>query len=149
MLQTLKLLIPALLPSWRFFDFIAPSPRVQYALLNTQDETAREWHEFRPRPTHISFAQMLKRMVWNPKWNESLFLVSCAERLMEQPSSHSEDEILKRIIGGIKGSVAEVDAVGCSHIQFRLLLVQRVGSELQEEVVFYSRIESLPVEGIT
>lgn len=36
-------------------------------------------------------------MLWNPVRNESLFLVSCAERLIEHPTVHSEEEILKRI----------------------------------------------------
>ncbi len=36
-------------------------------------------------------------MFWNPEGNESLFLVSCAERIMENYTPHSENEILKRI----------------------------------------------------
>jgi len=38
--------------------------------------------------------QMSGRMFWNPSWNESLFLVSCAERLLQNPTPHSEDEIM-------------------------------------------------------
>ena len=34
MLQTVKLLLPALIPSWRFFSTIAPSPRIEFALLD-------------------------------------------------------------------------------------------------------------------
>lgn len=143
MLQVIKLLIPALLPSWRFFDFIAPSPRIQFALLNAEDAPAREWREFRPRPAHLSFKQMLGRMVWNPEWNESLFLVSCAERLMEQPTAHSEDEILKRIGHELMRDTSNPDMVEETHLQFRLLLVQRQGEGLQEEVVFHSRIQPL------
>ena len=30
-----KLLLPALIPSWSFFDVIAPSPRIEYALLRS------------------------------------------------------------------------------------------------------------------
>ena len=32
MQNALRLLLPALIPSWRFFDVIAPSPRIEYAL---------------------------------------------------------------------------------------------------------------------
>ena len=41
MLRTLKLLLPVLIPSWRFFDFIAPSPRIQFSLLKTELKKAR------------------------------------------------------------------------------------------------------------
>ena len=29
-----------------FFDIIAPSPRIQYTLLESENETPHEWHEF-------------------------------------------------------------------------------------------------------
>lgn len=142
MLNTLKLLLPALLPSWRFFDFIAPSPRIQFAVLSSVDDVPSDWTLIRPRPASLSFAQMLGRMVWNPWWNESLFTVSCAERIVDQPNRHSEDEILKRIqrdldAGFVSASNEE------AYLQFRLLMVQRVDDELIEEVVFHSRIQSL------
>ncbi|NOX28407.1 MAG: hypothetical protein GXP21_09550 [Gammaproteobacteria bacterium] len=139
MLNTLKLLLPALLPSWRFFDFIAPSPRIQFALLRSEDEVPNDWVLFRPRPAYLSFTQMLGRMVWNPVWNESLFMVSCAERIIEQPTQHSEDEILKRIRFELAA-----DMLGdMKYIQFRLVTVQRVEKELVEEFVFQSRLEPI------
>lgn len=146
MLRTLKLLLPAIIPSWRFFDIIAPSPRIEFALLSSKDEPSfekRDWQAFRPRPAHLSFVQMLGRMFWNPWRNESLFLVSCSERLLQQPTQHSEDEILKRIEHDLK-TVSLVSAQEtATHIQFRLLLVQRVDSELQQTVAFHSRIQPL------
>jgi hypothetical protein len=48
MLQTLKLLLPALIPSWRFFDTIAPSPRIEFTLLKTAQDASGAWREFRP-----------------------------------------------------------------------------------------------------
>ena len=142
-LRILKLLIPALLPSWRFFDFIAPSPRIQFSLLSADNDMAREWHEFRPRPAYVSLRQMLGRMFWNPVWNESLFLVSCAERLIEHPTTHSEEEIFKRIEHELKRNVLRGTGNSATHLQFRLLLVQRQGTTLQEDVVFHSRIRPL------
>lgn len=141
MVQVLKLLLPALVPSWRFFDVIAPSPRIQFALLNAQEQEPSEWHEFRPRPARVTFIQMLGRMVWNPLWNESLYMISCAERLLEHPTRHSEDEILKRIEAGFKDVNAHV--VTATHLQFRLLVVRREGQQLQHELVFMSRIRAL------
>jgi len=138
MLQLCKLLLPALFPSWRFFAVISPSPRVQYALLSKIDEIATEWTEFRPRPARLSFLQILARLFWNPIWNESLFLVSCAERILENPTSHSEVEIITRIIAELKNNS------GChqlpTHIQFRLLVVHRHGSTLQQEICFRSQV---------
>ena len=143
MLRTLKLLLPAILPSWRFFDFIAPSPRIQFTLLSAPDEVPHQWHEFRPRPAQLSFKQMLGRMIWNPRWNESLFLVSCAERLMEYPTQHSEDEILKRIMAELKSHSLATNVTAATHLQFRLLIIKRHDSQLQQTVVFHSRVQPL------
>ena len=35
MRQIIRLLLPALIPSWRFFDVVAPSPRIEFVLLET------------------------------------------------------------------------------------------------------------------
>jgi hypothetical protein len=127
MIQTLKLLFPALIPSWRFFDWIAPSPRIEVKSNN-------EWQEFRPRPDHVSFSTMVKRMIWNPHWNETLFLISCAERLAEDPSDqHSYDQILNRIIAGI-------DNQKVSFVQFRLAFIHRKGNALKKDIRYISKI---------
>ncbi len=144
MLHTLKLLLPALLPSWNFFDVIAPSPRIQFALLNTKNETPQQWQTFRPRPDNITFKQMLTRMLWNPRWNESLFVMSCAERIIAQHTQplvrqHSEDEILKRISQELSVTLSPEE----NYLQFRLELVQRQGEKLRHDIVFHSRIQAL------
>ena len=105
MVRILQLLLPALIPSWNFFDVIVPSPRIQFSILNPENELQAEWQEFRPRPADLSIWQMLGRMLSNPVWNESLFLMSCAERLMEYPTRHSEDEIFKTVWNMGKDSV--------------------------------------------
>lgn len=147
MFKTLKLLLPALIPSWRFFDVIAPSPRIQFALMSSDNDVAKEWHEFRPRPEHLSLIQMSGRMLWNPSWNESLFLVSCAERLLQKPTQHSEDEILNRIAIGLMGDEVYASLPGATRLQFRLALVQREESAITQEIVFYSSIRALTTRG--
>jgi len=142
MIGTLKLLIPALLPSWRFFDTIGPSPRIQFTVLSSESETPSQWQEFRPRPATLSLAQMLRRMLWNPSWNESLFLTSCAERLCQQPTPHSEDEILKRIRKGLLTENSQHSIGDATYLQFRLVLVKRDSAHPQQ-VSFQSRIEPL------
>ena len=145
--QTIKLLLPALIPSWDFFESIAPSPRIQFSLLNSEKQTDKHWAEFRPRPQYVSLIKMLKRMLWNPWWNESLFLVSCAERIVGNSSSelilHSEQEIFKRIKNDL---LQKHQSLTASHFQFRLVFVQRQGKELKEEVAFISRIQAVASE---
>lgn len=97
MLQTLKLLIPALIPSWNFFDAVASSPRIEYACMGAPGETVGSWREFRPRPQRVGAPGALARLIWNARWNEALFVVSCAERLLAEPTAHSQDEIFRRI----------------------------------------------------
>ena len=128
MLKPLALLLPALIPSWRFFDVIAPSPRVEFALLASADDVDAEWREFRPRPARVSIPTMLGRLVWNPRWNETLFLVSCAERLMDQPTAHSEDEIFRRL-------AADLDAPE-PWLTFRLVFLERQGETIIREELF-------------
>ncbi len=142
MLKTLKLLLPALIPSWRFFDFIVASPRIQFVLLNAAGKPISKWQEFRPRPAQLLFRKMLQRMLWNPRWNESLFVVSCAERLLENPTRHSEDEIFKRILRELDRSAQRPE--NATQLQFRLLMVERRGAVLHREVDYQSPIRTLP-----
>lgn len=140
LLNTLKLLLPALIPSWHFFDIITASPRIQYALLEDEDKTGSNWTEFRPRPHAVSLQQTLRRLFFNAKWNESLFLVSCAERILLNASlqqvSHSENEILRRISHELQRNDNTTDA---TYLQFRLVCVQREQNELLEEITYLSR----------
>jgi len=141
MLQTLKLLLPALIPSWRFFDTIAPSPRIEFTLLKTAQDASGSWQEFRPRPAWLPISSMLKRMFWNPDWNESLFLVSCAERLMASPTVHSSQEILKRIKVELERN--SIDVMATPYLQFRLVFLNREGSQIQKHITYISPIHRL------
>jgi len=129
----LKLLLPALIPSWNFFDVIAPSPRVEYARLRSIGDVSGDWREFRPRPVRVSPATMLQRLLWNPRWNETLFLASCAERLTDEPTDHSENEIFKRIAADL---AHEADDPERPWLCFRLIFVSRVGEVLVDEVLY-------------
>jgi len=138
MLQILNLILPALIPSWRFFDAIAPSPRIEISLLESRAEKPTVWQEFRPQPPRVTVAAMLKRMVYNPRWNETLFLVSCAERLTANPNEHSQLEILNRIRAdfgrGLSGKPAP------AYLQYRLLFVSADGEKLAKQVTFTSPV---------
>jgi hypothetical protein len=141
-LNTLRLLLPALFPSWRFFDTIAPSPRIQYALLDAQQQLIADWQEFNPRPQHLPVATLLRRLLWNPGWNEMLFMTSCAERMLEQHSAHSEQEIMNRIRTSVHQCPSPQSAC---YVQFRLLLIERQADALTQQVCFVSQLAALPM----
>ncbi|WP_293360654.1 hypothetical protein [Phenylobacterium sp.] len=128
-LRPFALLLPALIPSWNFFDVIAPSPRIEAARLASPDAQP-VWREFRPRPQRVSPGEMVRRLVWNPRWNETLFLVTCAERLVDHPTRHSEDEIFRRIAADL------VREPGEPWLVFRLVFVSRQGEAIEREVLF-------------
>jgi hypothetical protein len=139
--QSFKLLLPALVPSWRFFDVIAPSPRIEFILLDGTDggnETGALWQEFRPRPLKLTITAMLKRMFWNPQWNEDLFLVSCSERLTAHPTAHSRQEIVARIIADL--GQHNTWQVTSPNLQFRLVFLTREEDQIIKEVTFTSAI---------
>jgi len=144
MLHILKLLIPAIAPSWNFFDIITASPRIQFALLESENEIPSQWIEFRPHPTHLTFLQMLGRLLWNAKWNETMFTIGCAERLLINPTKHSEDEILFHIYNDLKEMSSSIDFQNAAYLQFRIVLIERQGEELKQTIGFHSRIDTLP-----
>lgn len=111
--EPLKLLLPALVPSWRFFDWIAPAPRIEILM-----EGQNDWREWRPRPQSIKPHHYIIRLFWNPQWNDHLFMASCAERLMQNPTDHSEQEIIKRIRHDLRDTTAK-------NFQFRLVFFAR------------------------
>jgi hypothetical protein len=136
--QGLRLLLPALIPSWRFFDAVAPSPRVEFALLRSLEDVPAEWHEFRPRPASLSVGSMIRRMFYNSRWNEALFVTSCAERLVSSPDWHSEKEILQRIKDDLARGA--FDAAASPYLQFRLVFVSREGARLQKDILYVSPV---------
>ncbi|MCX6612166.1 MAG: hypothetical protein NTW74_15090, partial [Acidobacteria bacterium] len=111
---------------------IGPSPRIEYALLDEAHAVA-EWREFSPRPARLSFGQMLLRLVWNPRWNQSLYLLGCAERLIENPTEQSTREIVE----SIKAENADASA---PWLQFRVVFVSRQGECTREDINFTSPV---------
>ena len=135
MVSILSLILPVLIPSWRFFKTIEPSPRVQWALVSGLDDALVDWHDFRPPPATVSPGQMVVRLFWNPTRNEDLFVISCAERIQQKPTAHSIDEIRRRIQDDVAQS--GIDTMG-QLLQFRLLFVHRASEGMVQEVVFLS-----------
>ncbi|MCJ8309164.1 MAG: hypothetical protein HRU27_10270 [Rhizobiaceae bacterium] len=72
-------------------------------------------------------------MFWNPRWNETLYLVSLSERLTLEPTEHSEREI-KTLLARHLHMVEP----GIERLQFRLVFVRREGGDLIEEITHLS-----------
>lgn len=139
---TLQLILPVFFPSWRFFSGIDPSPRVQYALLASETQNPTVWLAFRPLQHHINLIQAIQRLFWNPKWNETLYINSCAERLFDGYSTMRAKEIMRRILAAIHhGEIQLKDNE--RFIVFRILALARQGQALIETLVFVSKPASL------
>ncbi|WP_108263213.1 hypothetical protein [Mangrovicoccus ximenensis] len=119
---TFRLLLPALLPSWRFFSGVGPSPRIEIR------EEGGLWREFGPRPAHVPPRRMLRRLFWNPRWNDRLYLASLAERMAEAPTAHSLSELRTRILRDLPPG----------RWSFRLIFVFDHGAGLEREVLWSS-----------
>ncbi|MEO9819194.1 MAG: hypothetical protein ABJQ34_14880 [Paracoccaceae bacterium] len=131
MRRTIELLLPALIPSWRFFKSVEASPRIEYRIL--QDSSHTEWKTSFERPVSLKAWQFALRLLWNSDWNDHLFMVSCAERLTEHPTQHSIDELNTRISRRIDGANLS------GSLQFRLLFLSRYEHRLVKEIEYESQ----------
>lgn len=134
MIRTPKLLLPALVPSWNFFNVIGASPRIEYTLLKSPEEPAGDWREFRPRPNRVPLPAMLGRLFWNAWWNETMFVVSCAERLLDEPTEHSENEIFRRIAADFD----DCPEWNGAWLRFRIALLSEHENRIAREIAFVS-----------
>ncbi|KHA52452.1 hypothetical protein Z947_2755 [Sulfitobacter geojensis] len=135
MKKTVSLILPVLIPSWRFFKAVEPSPRVQWAVGGAEQSQAADWQEYQPRPQTLSIGRMLQRLFWNPAWNDALFVVSCAERIALGRTTHSINEIETRVRRDIHA--AGKGGQGGT-FKFRLVFVHHDGGQRVEDVVFLS-----------
>ncbi len=132
MLHVLAMIGPILLPSWRFFKTVGPSPRIEWCNVDQGLKHDGDWQTFRPRPKHVPVCKMLLQLIWNPTWNEALYLVSCCERVAQNVDAHAVAEIRAHVAQYLQSS----DISG--PFKFRLVFVSRQGEEVQEDVLFVS-----------
>ena len=75
---------------------------------------------------------MLRRMLWNPAWNEQLYMVSLSERLIGQGTQHSVDEINDLLAKTVPRHGPD------TALQFRLIFLSREGVRLVQTVLYES-----------
>lgn len=146
----LKLLLPVIFPSWRFFSSIGPSPRIHYTFLQNENDTPDAWQEFRPRPAKVSLKNGLWRLLHNPEWNETLYINTCAERLFEGYSEMREQEIMRRILVAIKRGEIKTE-IAKSFVTYRISAVMREGQVISQQVTFVATpvlMSAQPEEGV-
>ncbi|RYY03050.1 MAG: hypothetical protein EOO53_10235 [Gammaproteobacteria bacterium] len=134
----IKLFLPVLFPSWRFFSSIGPSPRIEFALLQNENDELVNWQEFRPKPARISFVKGLLLLFHNPRWNETLYINTCAERLFEGYSEMREQEIMRRILASISVGEIIADSNVC-YVTYRISAVMREGQVISQPVTFIAK----------
>lgn len=134
----LKLLLPVLFPSWRFFSSIGPSPRVEYTSLKNENDEPENWQEFRPKPQVISFAKGFFNLFHNPQWNETLYINTCAERLFEGYSEMREQEIMQRIMAAVQSNEIFIDA-DKHYLTYRISAVIREGQVISQPITFVAK----------
>lgn len=145
-MNVFKLLLPALIPGWNFFDVISASPRIQYTLLQSENDASQEWIDFRPRPEKVSCLKMLGRMFYNAHWNETLFITSCAERLLSDPTKCSENVLVQRLINDLMNRSESPETISATLLQIRIVIIKRVHAQLQQEVAYISPKVALATE---
>ncbi|MET0357487.1 MAG: hypothetical protein ABW044_11970 [Cellvibrio sp.] len=133
----LKLFLPVIFPSWRFFSSIGPSPRIHIAFTLNGDDEPVDWREFRSRPQNISIREGVFRLFHNPHWNETLYINTCAERLFEGHSEMREREIMRRILVAIQSGEIAPEA-GSNYVRYRISAIIREGEVVTQPVTFIS-----------
>ncbi len=135
MIRALSLLLPVLVPSWRFFAMVAPSPRIEVAIADPGGAACSAWQEFRPRPARISVWGSLRNLFWNPHWNETLYLTACAERFLADGSKPHLDYIVRRV----RADLQHPDQDTNSHqVLIRLVVVMRSDGQVVREELYRS-----------
>lgn len=123
MLTLVRLYLPVLFPSWRFFKEVRPETHIEVRIDGV-------WSDAIDRPARLSLGALLARLFWNPSWNEALFVMSCAERLLVEPNDHSAGEIRARVARRLGQS---------GPVSFRLAARDLIGAVEVTEVAYQSR----------
>lgn len=67
--------------------------------------------------------------------------MTCAERLITNPTEHSIEEITNHIKAELERK--EVNLKNSPYLQFRLVFISKQGNELQKQILFTSEIKNI------
>ena len=146
MIRALSLLVPVLMPSWRFFAVVAPSPMIEFAVRQPGAKGKPHWQEFRPRPQALSLLAMARRLFWNPQWTETLFLTTCTERYLESEDPKRLREILTQVRQDVGEN--EPDLPDGTTIQCRFVAFSEIEGEMTKVEIFRSDAFALESSGL-
>ncbi|MEN0038998.1 MAG: hypothetical protein AAGC78_18105 [Cellvibrio sp.] len=142
----LRLILPVLFPSWRFFSSIGPSPRIEVGFASTAQLEPADWFPVFPLPEKISFTSGIVQLLHNPKWNDRLYINTCAEHLFESHSEFHEQQIAQRLLHLISAREIPVP-INAQTLFFRVRALVAENGQLTEDITFISRAFSLPTSG--
>lgn len=134
----IKLLLPILFPSWRFFSSIGPSPRIEVGFAVDKNSEPQEWLPLRPLPNRINFPLAIQLLFHNPSWNERLYINTCAEHLFEDYSELREREIGRWLVATVLNKEIVVD-VEFQCLVFRIRTLVFEAGQVRDDLVFVSK----------
>ena len=76
------------------------------------------------------------RLVWNPAWNETLYVMRCAERVLEGDAGFPLVELARRLREELSVAV-DVQATAVM-FEMQILAASRVGHRVTYQVVYRS-----------
>ncbi len=134
-----NLVMPIFMPSWQFFNEIAPSARIEFSCHTQEDMGVHQWQELQLRPEKLHFVDNIKRIFFNPDWNYALYIMNCAEKQIIKPSQHNENEIFT----AIKNYLPAESKSKANFLKFRLVFVSKGERGLKRNVLFESQLEKI------
>lgn len=134
----LKLLLPVLFPSWRFFSSIGPSPRIEVGFSIEKNTEPQEWLPFHPLIEKINFNLCLRQLFHNPSRNEYLYINTCAEHLFEAYSEFREQEIGVRLVAAVSNNAIVLDGK-FQYLVFRIRALALEAGQVSDDIVFVSK----------
>lgn len=143
LLRLARLCLPIVVLSWRFFDEIAPAPRIDVGWSDGPDADVTHWQPLRPTPGALPWPVRVAHLFANARRNETLYLVSCADKVCYGDSAHAVAEIRARVRAACaRGELAPAG----TWLRYRICTVERDGDALVEHEAF--RDHAFPVAGI-
>lgn len=90
MVRLIRLFLPVLFPSWRFFADVGASPRIEVF-------AGGRWTPAMKPSQTLSRLDLAMGFLWNPARNEALYLTALAERVIVERSGPAPELLTARL----------------------------------------------------